>query len=79
LKNKVPKYESDGGKVGELSHYKTVKVPVVAYSNTIVDPGAMMVKFVDAAVALEAVAGPWRPQQLTLEAKSRCVVYFQQL
>lgn len=55
------------------------EIPIVTYTYTVVDPWAVVVKFVDALVALETVTRTRGPEQFALETKSGSVVNFQEL
>ena len=41
------------------------EVPVIPPPNAVVDPGAVVVKYLDAVVTHAAVAAPWRSVELT--------------
>ena len=73
------KSETNRAQIEKLNDNEGVKVPVVAVSHAVVDPWAMVVEFVDAAVTLEAMPRPWRPEKLALEAEGGGIVHFQQL
>ena len=52
---------------------KEVKVHMIAYSDTIVDPGAMVIEALNAVTANGAVAAATRADSATVSAQTRAV------
>jgi len=64
----------DQAKYKDTNHVKTQRyqkheeVPIVAPSNTIVDPGTVVIKDLNTIVTNTAMTAPWRPVKLTSNA-----------
>jgi hypothetical protein len=79
VKQEQKKQETQNGDVDGLNPDVSVEHLIIAASHAVVDPGTVVVKHVDALIALVAVSASWVSEKLALKTESACLVFYHKI